>query len=346
MENIDILALTREELAEHLGSLSFPKYRTQQIFTALHRQLCADIADITTLSLADRKKLGETAHVPPVRVAKKLVSSVDGTVKYLFELADGQFVEGVLMRYRHGNSVCLSTQAGCRMGCSFCASTIAGYKRNLTAGEILGQVYAMTRGSGERISNIVLMGIGEPLDNFDNVMAFLQNINSPDGLNISLRHISLSTCGLVDGIKRLMEQSLPITLSVSLHAPYDEMRSSMMPVNRRWGIDELIAVCKEYCGSNNRRISYEYAMIDGVNDSVDCAARLCELLDGYQTLSHINLIPVNRVEERSYRAAQSGQIKSFIAVLEKKGFAATVRRHLGGDIDASCGQLRAQEHGK
>ena len=271
-------------------------------------------------------------------VIRRRQQSRDGTVKYLLQLADGNCIETVLMRYKYGNTVCVSTQVGCAMGCRFCASTQAGRVRDLTAGEIAAEIYTAQKDTGERVSHIVLMGIGEPLDNFDNVMRFLELINSPDGMNIGMRHISLSTCGLVDKIEQLAERDLQLTLSVSLHSPDDESRSKIMPVNRRWPVDTLLAACRDYFAKTGRRISFEYTMIDGVSDAPEQAELLAKKLHGMQ--AHVNMIPLNNVEESGLKCSSHAAIERFQKILESHGVTATVRRTLGSDIDASCGQLR------
>ncbi len=344
----ELLSLLPDELVSLMASLGEPGYRARQLFEGLHRGLSPD--EITNIGNATKAKLRAAAsyHLPEVR--RKLVSKLDGTIKYLFGLADGNCIESVLMIYRHGNSICVSTQVGCRMGCAFCASTIGGMVRNLTPGEILGQVIAARLDSGERISNIVLMGIGEPLDNYDNVIKFLHLVNHEYGLNIGYRHISLSTCGLVDKIRRLRGEGLPITLSVSLHAADDKQRSRIMPVNRRWSIAELLDACREYYRSSpGRRISFEYVLIPGLNDSPADANRLADLLNSHLRADgpmpiHVNLIPQNRVNGRELASpdARAADPRAFAAVLERRGIRATLRRRLGADINASCGQLRRE----
>ena len=302
--------------------------------------------EITNIGKRTWEKLFTVAtHYLP-RVRKKLVSAIDGTVKYLFELADGQCVESVLMHYEHGTTICISSQVGCAMGCKFCASTIGGRVRNLTVSELLGQVIAAARDSGERIGGIVMMGIGEPLDNFDNVVRFLTLVNHAEGQNIGYRHISLSTCGLVPEIDRLATYDLPITLSISLHAADDDTRSGIMPINRRYPIGELLGACRRYYQKTGRRLSFEYTLIAGKNDTADTARRLALLLNRSlrtrtETMPiHVNLIPVNEVEESGFRRADKQAVARFAAVLEENGIRATVRRKLGADINASCGQLR------
>ena len=343
----DLLSLLPAELEALLLSVCEPKYRAGQMFPQLHKGLSPD--EMTNIGKATRQKLSTAAeyHLPSVR--RKLVSALDGTVKYLFELRDGHCVESVVMRYNHGNTICISSQVGCRMGCKFCASTIGGKVRDLIPGELLGQVIAAQRDMGERISNVVMMGIGEPLDNYDHVMKFLRLVAHPDGLNIGYRHISLSTCGVVTGIRKLMEEDLPITLSISLHAPDDVTRSSIMPVNNRWGVDELLSACKAYYDKTGRRLSFEYTLIAGKNDTTEGASALANVLNRHlrtRTTTmpiHVNLIPVNEVEETGFSRSSDEAVKAFAAVLEKRGIRATVRRKLGADINASCGQLRRAE---
>ena len=344
-EKKDLLSLDKEELGALLESIGEPRYRAAQLFSQLHAGRLPE--EITNIGKKTWEKLFAVAtHFLP-RVRKKLVSALDGTVKYLFELQDGNCVESVLMQYEHGITICISSQVGCAMGCKFCASTIGGRVRNLTVAELLGQVIAAARDSGQRIGGIVMMGIGEPLDNFDNVVKFLQLVNHAEGQNIGYRHISLSTCGLVPQIDRLATLSLPITLSISLHAADDETRSAIMPVNRRYPIAELLNACRRYYKETSRRISFEYAMIDGVNDSVEHAKELIHRLKGLP--AHFNLIPLNHVEESPLKPSSKNAVSRFQKTLEDAGITATVRRTLGSDIDASCGQLRRkytkeQEH--
>ena len=343
----DLLSVFPEELEVLLLSVGEPKYRAKQMFPQLHKGLSPE--DMTNIGKKTREKLSEVAeyHLPAVR--RKLVSALDGTVKYLFELRDGHCVESVVMRYNHGNTICISSQVGCRMGCKFCASTIGGKVRDLIPGELLGQVIAAQKDMGERISNIVMMGIGEPLDNYDHVVKFLRLVAHPDGLNIGYRHISLSTCGVVSGIYKLAEEEFPITLSISLHAPNDATRSSIMPVNNRWGVDELLTACKDYYDKTGRRLSFEYTLIAGKNDTVEGASELANVLNRHlrtRTTTmpiHVNLIPVNEVEETGFSRSSDEAVKAFAAVLEKRGIRATIRRKLGADINASCGQLRRAE---
>ena len=331
----DIKSMTLEELSSFFQELGEPPFRARQVFQWLYRG-AASFREMTNLPKSLRQKLEESCLLTPPRAVRKQVSQVDGTIKYLWELSDGNCVESVLMRYRHGNTVCISCQVGCRMGCAFCASTIAGKVRDLTPAEMVDQVLFTRKDSGAEISNIVLMGIGEPLDNFDTVMRFLALVNHPDGLNIGMRHISLSTCGLVDKIDKLAQYGLQLTLSVSLHAPDDETRSKIMPVNRSVGVEKLMDTCRRYFQTTGRRISYEYAMIDGVNDSDWQADLLAARLKG--TPGHVNLIPLNEVKESPLRPSR--RVAEFQKRLERQGVTVTVRRKLGGDIDASCGQLR------
>ena len=342
----DIASLEPLELTEYLEALTektgvrFEKFRAKQIFSWLMKGV-SDFSEMSNISARQREVLSANCYIALPKIHTKFISKLDGTVKYLFELYDGEKIESVFMRYKHGNTICISTQAGCRMGCSFCASTLAGLSRHLTPSEMLGQILAAQNDTGERISNIVMMGIGEPLDNYDNSIKFLRLVNHPDGINIGYRHISLSTCGVVPGIYRLAKENLPITLSISLHAPTQEYRESIMPVARKWNIDELIQACKDYIATTGRRISFEYAMIDGVNDSAECAKTLSELLSGM--LCHANLIPLNDVKERNYKKSSTKTIENFVKILEKNGITTTVRRRLGSDINASCGQLRRDE---
>ncbi len=338
---VDIKSMTPEELAAWLKELGEPAFRARQIFKWLYRG-AVSFEEMTDLAKPLRQKLEQTARLIPPAVARKQESRQDGTIKYLWRLADGNCVESVLMRYQHGNTVCISCQVGCRMGCAFCASTVAGKVRDLTPGEMIDQVLFTQIESGAPVSNIVLMGIGEPLDNFDTVLRFLTLVNHPDGLNIGMRHISLSTCGLVEQIDKLARYGLQLTLSVSLHAPDDETRSKIMPVNRSVGVEKLLETCRQYFAKTGRRISYEYAMIDGVNDADWQADLLARRLKGAP--AHVNLIPLNEVEESPLKP--SHRVAAFQRRLEGHGVTVTVRRRLGGDIDASCGQLRRKEMGK
>lgn len=336
----DIKSMTEPELEDFMKSLGEPRFRAGQIFTWL-QQGAESFDDMTNISKKLREVLKEKCYIANVKIVRKLKSRIDGTVKYLFELFDGETVESVLMKYEHGYTVCISTQVGCRMGCSFCASGINGLKRNLTPSEMLSQIMTASKDNNIRVSNVVMMGMGEPLDNFSNSVRFLQLVSNEKGLNIGLRHISLSTSGVVSGIERLKEYNFPITLSVSLHAPNDELRSSIMKVNKKWSIDTLLKACKDYQKVTTRRISFEYALIEGVNDSDKCAEQLANKLKGI--MCHVNLIPANPVKENSFKKPDREKIIKFQRLLESKGINATVRRTLGSDIDASCGQLRQRE---
>lgn len=331
----DIKSLSREELSGFLAELGEPRFRAKQIFQWLHHG-AESFDEMTNLPKTLREKLKETCILTVPVVEQKQVSKLDGTIKYLWRLGDGNCIESVLMRYKHGNTICVSSEVGCAMGCAFCASTLGGLVRRLSASEILDQVLFVQKNSGQTISNIVLMGIGEPLDNFDQVMRFLTLVNDPDGLNIGMRHISLSTCGLAERIDALADLDLQLTLSVSLHAPDDETRSRLMPVNRAVGVDRLMASCRRYFEKTGRRISYEYAMVDGVNDSDAQADLLAKRLRGMP--SHVNLIPLNDVRESPLKPSR--RVAAFQKRLERHGITCTVRRKLGSDIDASCGQLR------
>lgn len=339
----DILSMLPEEIETELESLGEPKYRALQVFTWLHRGV-RDFEEMSNLSKPLRQKLRENYSLYRPRVLKKQVSQIDGTIKYLWELADGNAVETVVMQYKHGNTVCVSSQVGCRQGCAFCASTIGGLVRSLEPSEILDEVLFSQLDSGLPISNIVLMGIGEPLDNFDNVMRFLELVNHPKGMNIGMRHISLSTCGLIERFEDLADRDLQLTLSVSLHAPDDETRSRIMPANRGRGVEKLVDACRRYYERTGRRISFEYAMIDGVNDTEYHARLLAK--EARSLAAHVNLIPLNHVEERQFKPSTSGHMKAFIKILEDAGVNVTVRRRLGSDVDASCGQLRRKMQAK
>ena len=342
IQKTDLYSMTEAELSEFFVSIGEAKFRAKQVFPKLASG--TPIEEMTDLSKALRAKLSEITLDTLPRVELKLTSKIDGTVKYLFKLHDGACIESVLMRYKHGNTLCISSQVGCRMGCKFCASTIGGKVRDLLPSELLGQIIAAERDSGERISNIVMMGIGEPLDNFDNVVKFLKLVNTEGGLNIGYRHISLSTSGIVPRIEELGELSLPITLSVSLHAVTDEKRSAIMPVNNKWNIESLLSACVGYYKKTGRRISFEYTLISGKNDSAEDARALASLLKGAFRGTgapiHINLIRVNEVKESGFKAGSTESANSFAKTLESLGVVATVRRRLGSDVNAACGQLR------
>ncbi|MBR4123860.1 MAG: 23S rRNA (adenine(2503)-C(2))-methyltransferase RlmN [Clostridia bacterium] len=337
MNKTDIKSMTIAEIEELLSSMGEPRFRAVQIFDWLQSGV-ESFDEMTNISKKLRESLKETCYIATVKIARRFESKIDGTVKYLFELCDGEYIESVFMKYEHGYTVCISTQVGCRMGCSFCASGLLGLSRNLTASEMLSQIMVASRDNGVRISNVVMMGMGEPLDNFENSIRFLQLVSYEKGLSIGLRHISLSTSGVVSGIEKLKEYNLPITLSISLHAPNDKIRDSMMKVNKKWNIDALLKACREYQKVTTRRISFEYALIEGVNDSEQCADELAKRLKGI--MCHINLIPANPVKENTFRKPDKNKILKFQKLLISKGLNATVRRTLGADIEASCGQLR------
>ena len=334
---MNLKSLTQPELADILKQLGQPAFRAGQVFTWLHKGV-RSYDEMTNLPKALRQTLAEHYPLFVPKVVRKQESQKDGTIKYLWQLSDGNCVETVLMRYRYGNTVCISTEVGCRMGCAFCASTIGGLVRRLEPFEMLDEVLFTQIDSGLPISHIVLMGIGEPLDNFDNVMRFLELVNHPDGMNISMRHISLSTCGLVPKIDEMAARKLQISLAISLHGPNNELRSKVMPVNKAYPIEELLAACRRYYDATGRRIHFEYAMIDGVNDTPECAKELLGRLKGLG--AHVNLIPLNHVEESPLQPSSREAVARFQKLLEDGGVTATVRRTLGGDIDASCGQLR------
>lgn len=329
-----------KELEQFLQDEGQQKFRAKQIFTWLARGV-RDFDEMTDLSKQLRQQLKLSAIVSGLGIRKKLVSSIDGTIKYLFELRDQNIIEGVLMKYIHGYTACISSQIGCKMGCSFCASTIAGFRRDLTAGEMLEQITAMQNDSGVRVGNIVIMGIGEPFDNYDNVLKFLKLAHDPEGLNIGYRHMTVSTCGLVPGILRFADENIQVNLAISLHAPNDKMRSAIMPVGKKYSIDKIIEACKIYTEKTKRRITFEYALIEGVNDSQDNADELALRLRGL--LCHVNLIPVNTVKGVGYRQSDRRHIDNFAGMLMRHGIETTVRRELGADINAACGQLRRSE---
>lgn len=333
----DIKSMTLDELQADLSAMGQPRFRAKQVYTWMHRGVTS-FDEMTDLPAALRERLtGEYTLTYPT-VARCLRSQKDGTIKYLWRLMDGNCVESVLMRYHHGNTVCISCEVGCPMGCAFCASTRGGLVRRLTPSEMLDQVIFTQKDSGLPISNIVLMGIGEPLDNYDTVLRFLHLVNSPEGLNIGMRHISLSTCGLADRIERLAQEDLQLTLSISLHAPDDAVRSEIMPINRKYNIETLLAACRAYFDRTGRRISLEYAMIRDVNDTPQMARLLVRRLRGLP--AHVNLIPLNEVAESPLKPSLPETVRQFQNILEENGITATVRRTLGSDINASCGQLR------
>lgn len=336
-DRIDILSLDLPELEAKLLEIGEKKFRAKQVYEWLHKKRAADFSKMTNLSVQLQEKLNQKFCIKSLNVKKRLVSGADNTVKYLYALPDGEKVETVLMDYKHGNSICISTQVGCKMGCKFCASTKAGFVRNLEPSEILLQLYETERDSGREVDSIVLMGIGEPLDNFDNVIKFLKLLSDENGNGMSLRHVSLSTCGLVERINQLADMKLGLTLSISLHAPTNEKRSEIMPINTRYPIEELMKACENYFDKTGRRISFEFALISGVNDDRRTADELIKLLKPMQTC-HINLIPINEIKEGNYK--KSNSVSAFQKMLQDAGLNATVRRTLGTDIEAACGQLR------
>lgn len=338
MDKIDLRSLTLPKLSDELANMGEKSFRAKQIFSWLHQKQVTSFDEMTNLSKALREKLKENYIIKNIKIVEKLVSKEDNTSKYLFDIGDDIVIESVLMRYSYGNAVCISSQAGCRMGCTFCASTVDGLERNLLPGEMAAQIYEIQSDIGERVSNVVIMGSGEPLDNYDNVMDFLEIIHSKEGNNLSHRHITLSTCGLVDKIYDLAKENLQITLAISLHAPNNEIRQNTMPVAKRYDIDSLIKAAKYYAETTKRRVTFEYALIKGVNDSSDCARELASRLKGI--MCHINLIPVNDVKENNYIRSTEENINSFASLLRELGIETTVRRKLGSDINAACGQLR------
>ena len=336
-DKIQWMGLYPDEMKQALSELGEKPFRANQMFSWLHKG--ARFSEMTNLSLALREKLAEKGVDQPVTVKETRVSQLDGTKKFLYALTDGNCVEGVLMRYHYGATLCVSTQVGCKMGCKFCASTLDGCVRNLTAAEILGQVQCANRELGaERVHNIVLMGSGEPFDNYDQVIRFLRLVSHPEGLNIGLRHISVSTCGLVPQMRRFAQEGLPVTLSLSLHAPNDEIRRRIMPVAQRYTMEETLDACRFYLEKTGRRVVFEYALIDGVNASETCAEELADKLRGMQC--HVNLIPLNTVKERNLYGVTEQQVRAFLSVLEKRHISATRRREMGDDIEGACGQLR------
>ena len=336
-ERIDIKSATMEEIKELLAGWGEKPFRAGQIFSWLHEKRVSSFAEMTNLSKALREKMEEECTLTQMKEIDRL-ESVDGTKKFLFELFDGQAIESVLMKYHHGNSVCISSQAGCRMGCKFCASTLGGLIRNLTAGEMLQQIYEIEQITGENVSNVLVMGTGEPMDNYDNFIRFVRILSAKEGKNISVRNITVSTCGIVENMKRLAEENLPLTLALSLHAPNDEIRKQLMPVAYKYKLEEVLAACDYYYEKTGRRITYEYSLVEGVNDSAACAAELANKLKGKNC--HVNLIPVNSIKERDFKKSGNAAIQNFKNTLEKKSIACTIRREMGSDINAACGQLR------
>ena len=334
----DVKSMTLEELQAFLAEWGEPKFRAKQIFAWLHEKQVDDFSQMTNLSQALRQRLAAETSISRLQMVERLLSKQDGTRKYLFALENGSVIESVLMQYEYGNTVCVSTQAGCRMGCRFCASTLDGVERSLTAGEMLSQVYTIQKDLGERISGVVLMGSGEPLDNYDAVLRFIRLLNDPAGQNIGQRHITLSTCGLVENMYRLADEALQITLAVSLHAPNDTIRQQIMPVANAYPMEQLLQACQDYIQKTKRRITFEYAMMQGINDSDVCAEELAQKLR--HMLCHVNLIPMNPVKEREFTKSGTERVQHFAKILQQHGVETTIRRRLGSDIDAACGQLR------
>lgn len=337
-EKQDIRSLLLPDLREEVVKLGMPAFRAKQIYEWLHVKLVSDFEEMKNISKADREKLSGIFSLDPMIIRDVQISAIDGTRKYLFLLADGNMIESVWMEYHHGNSVCISSQAGCRMGCKFCASTLDGLARNLTAGEMLAQIYAITRDTGRRVSNVVVMGSGEPLDNYDELLKFLHMISDENGLCISQRNLTVSTCGIVPGILRLADEKLAITLAISLHAPNDELRKSMMPIANVYSIDQILEACRIYYGKTGRRLTFEYSLVKNVNDGKEQARELSKLLHGFNC--HVNLIPVNPIKERKFQQSEHQNVQEFKKLLEKNGINATIRREMGRDIDGACGQLR------
>lgn len=334
---IDFRDFTYKELENYIIKINEPKFRAKQIFQWIHKGV-SSFDDIVNINKELKEKLKNEGYICNMVIEEKYISNIDGTTKYIMRLKDENFIECVLMKYTFGNTICISTQVGCSMGCSFCASTIGGKIRNLTAGEMLGQVLTLQNDSKEKISNVVLMGTGEPLDNYENVIKFLNIINDPNGINIGMRHITISTCGLVPQIRILADLNLQITLAISLHAPNDDIRKKIMPIASRYSIEELLDVCKYYIKRTNRRVTFEYALINEINDSEENALELSKKLKGM--LCHVNLIPLNKVDEREYIKPDMDKVNTFKNILIKSGIETTVRREMGSDINAACGQLR------
>lgn len=338
MNKIDIRSLNLEEMTELILKIGESKFRSKQVFDWLNNKMISDFEEMNNLPKNMKEKLKEETEISKVEIYEKLESEIDGTVKYLFKLGENTIIESVFMKYEHGNTVCISSQAGCRMGCSFCASTINGLDRNLTAGEMLAQVYEIQKDMNERISNIVVMGSGEPLENFENLIKFIEIVNAKEGLNISQRNITVSTCGLIDKMEELKKLNLQINLAVSLHAPNDKIRDSIMPINKKYSVDELISASKKYANETKRRITYEYALIKDVNDSQKTANELGKKIKN--SLCHVNLIPVNNVDENNFEKSNKTNIYDFMNILKSLGISVTIRRELGSDINGACGQLR------
>ena len=338
MENLDIKSLYLEELTEKLKEMGQPAFRAKQIFEWLHEKLVENYDEMTNLSKELREKLKKTYPLVTLKVVDALRSRSDETVKYLFQLKDNRVIESVLMKYHHGNSVCISSQVGCRMGCKFCASTIGGKERDLLPSEMLDQIYRIQALSGERVSNVVVMGTGEPLDNYDNLIRFIKLLSDSKGLNISTRNITVSTCGLPEGIRKLAKEGLPITLALSLHAPNNEIRKQLMPIANQYDLQEVLDAFKDYYDLTGRRLTFEYSLVEGVNDEEEHAKELANLIKGLNC--HVNLIPVNPIKERNFKKSENKKIQNFKNILEKYRINVTIRREMGADINAACGQLR------
>ncbi|MBE5993526.1 MAG: 23S rRNA (adenine(2503)-C(2))-methyltransferase RlmN [Paenibacillaceae bacterium] len=338
MERTDIKSLNLEELTAFLVSAGEKPFRAKQLYEWIHQKLAASYDEMTNLPKTLKEKLSEMADLPSLTVVEEKISQIDGTRKYLFGLSDGNVIESVLMKYKHGNSVCISSQVGCRMGCRFCASTLDGLERNLSPAEMLDQIYRIQNITGERVSNIVVMGSGEPLDNYENLVQFIRLLTDENGLNISQRNVTVSTCGIVPGILKLAEEKFQITLALSLHAPNDEVRKSLMPVANRYPLSDVLKACHTYFEKTGRRITFEYSLVSGVNDNLKEASALATLLKAQH--GHINLIPVNPIKERDYVQSDRKAIEAFKNLLEKNGINVTIRREMGRDINGACGQLR------
>ncbi|MFT4004353.1 MAG: 23S rRNA (adenine(2503)-C(2))-methyltransferase RlmN [Lacrimispora sp.] len=338
MEKTDIKSLDLEKLTSYMVSIGEKPFRARQLYEWIHQKLAADFSEMTNLSKALKEKLLQSAAFTSLTVVEEKISQIDGTRKYLFGLSDGNVIESVLMKYKHGNSVCISSQVGCRMGCRFCASTLDGLERNLSPSEMLDQVYRIQKLTGERVSNVVVMGSGEPMDNYDNLIQFIRLLTDENGLNISQRNVTVSTCGIVPGILSLAEENLQITLALSLHAPNDEVRKTLMPVANRYPLKDVLEACRTYYEKTGRRLTFEYSLVSGVNDNLKEAAALSALLKGHH--GHVNLIPVNPIKERDYVQSDRRAIEAFKNLLEKNGINVTIRREMGRDINGACGQLR------
>ncbi len=338
MESFDIKSITLEEVKAIIVAMGEKPFRAKQLYEWMHVKLARDYDEMTNLPKSLRERLNENYPYTSLKEVMVQQSKIDGTQKFLFALADGNCVESVWMQYHHGNSVCISSQVGCRMGCRFCASTLDGLERNLTPSEMLDQIYAIARSTGERVSNVVVMGTGEPLDNYDNLLRFLQMISDESGLHISQRNITVSTCGIVENMRRLADEKLQITLALSLHGSTQEKRQELMPIANKYSVSEVIDACRYYFMQTGRRITFEYSLVSGVNDTEADAENLCKLVDGLNC--HVNLIPVNPIKERDYSASERKDVLRFQNKLEKKHINATVRREMGRDINGACGQLR------